>query len=190
MRSSLAAASYTHPGVAQVAASGDAGYGPAQMPATFPSVIAAGGTSLLRRADGTWSERAWSGSGSGCSEVVAKPAWQRDTGCPMRTVADVAALADPETGFAIYDTYGLGPYGGWLVVGGTSLSAPLVAGMIGLAGNSYRLDSARYIYRHRHGLRDVIKGSNGTCDGSYLCQARRGYDGPTGLGSPRGVGAL
>jgi hypothetical protein len=76
------------------------------------------------------------------------------------------------------------------VVGGTSLSAPLIAGMIGLAGNAPALDSAAYIYNHRDGLADVVGGSNGFCGGDYLCNAKVGYDAPTGLGSPRGTSAL
>ncbi len=108
----------------------------------------------------------------------------------MRTVSDVSAVADPETGLAVYDTYGLGPDNGWIVVGGTSLSAPLLAGMIARAGNAAKLDSAAFIYRHRSGLQDVVGGSNGFCGGDYLCRGLKGYDAPTGLGSPRGLSAL
>ncbi len=185
----LAADYYTHPGVAQVASSGDYGFGPASFPASSSRMIAAGGTSLWL-SKGVWSESAWWGSGSGCSAWIDKPAWQVDTHCPMRTVADVSAVADPDTGFAVYDTFGLGPYAGWIEVGGTSVSAPLIAGMIGLAGNAEQLSSARYIYRHRTGLADIVGGSNGYCGGDYLCRAKAGYDAPTGLGSPRGTSAL
>ncbi len=131
----LAANYYTHPGVAQVASSGDFGFGPAQFPASWTQMIAVGGTRLKSK-NGIWHETAWWGAGSGCSAWIDKPAWQQDTHCPMRTVADVSAVADPDTGFAVYDTYGLGRDNGWIVVGGTSLSAPLIAGMIGLAGNA------------------------------------------------------
>jgi subtilisin family serine protease len=102
----------------------------------------------------------------------------------------VSAVADPDTGFAVYDTYGLGQDNGWIVVGGTSLSTPLIAGMIGLAGNARDLTTARFIYKHRSGLADVVGGSNGYCGGDYLCQGKVGYDAPTGLGSPRGTSAL
>jgi subtilase family serine protease len=105
-------------------------------------------------------------------------------------VADVSAVADPRTGLAVYDTFGLGRDNGWIVVGGTSLSSPLIAGMIGLAGNGAALGSSRYIYRHRDGLADVVGGSNGFCGHDYLCTGKVGYDGPTGLGSPRGTSAL
>jgi subtilase family serine protease len=185
----LGATYYTHPGVAQVAASGDFGFGPAQFPASWSTVIGAGGTRLTK-SKGVWHETAWWGAGSGCSAWIDKPRWQHDTHCPMRTVADLSAVADPDTGFAVYDTFGLGSHNGWIQVGGTSLSAPLIAGMIGLAGNAEQLDSGAYIYAHRSGLADVVGGSNGYCGGDYLCKAKTGYDAPTGWGSPRGTSAL
>ena len=79
---------------------------------------------------------------------------------------------------------------GWVVVGGTSLAAPLIAGMIGLAGNAPLLSNAHYLYTHAGALRDVVGGSNGFCGGDYLCTGVVGYDGPTGLGTPRGLGGL
>jgi subtilase family serine protease len=181
---------YTHPGVAQVAASGDFGFGPASFPAVWGNVIAAGGTTLRETSPGVWHEKAWGGAGSGCSAWVPKPTWQHDTHCLMQTVADLSAVADPRTGFAVYDTFGLGPDNGWIQVGGTSLSTPLIAGMIGLAGNADQLSDPSYIYAHQSGLQDVVGGSNGFCGGDYLCTGKKGYDAPTGLGSPRGVSAL
>jgi hypothetical protein len=186
----MGASYYTHPGVAQVAASGDFGFGAAQFPAVWTNVIAAGGTILRQPTPGTWHERAWGGAGSGCSAWVSKPAWQLDTHCRMQTVADLSAVADPRTGFAVYDTFGLGPDNGWIQVGGTSLSSPLIAGMIGLAGNADQLSDPSYIYAHQSGLKDVVGGSNGFCGGDYLCNGVKGYDAPTGLGSPRGLSAL
>lgn len=188
-----AAKYYNHPGVAMVVASGDSGFGPADFPADATRSIAVGGTNVTQTATG-WAHTAWSGASSGCSAWVAKPAWQKDAHCLMRTVADVSALADPATGLAVYDTYQLpatfGVPNGWVVVGGTSLAAPLISGMIGLAGNAAQLDTAQFIYTHTGNLRDVRSGSNGFCGGDYLCNAVKGYDGPTGNGSPRGLGAL
>ena len=180
---------YTHPGVAQVVSSGDFGFGPAEFPASWDSTIAVGGTSLSKTTAG-WDENAWWGSGSGCSAWFDKPGWQHDAHCPMRTVADLSAFADPNPGFAVYDTFGLGSHAGWIRVGGTSVSAPLIAGMVGLAGNASSLGSAKYVYQHRGGLADVVGGSNGYCGGDYLCRGKVGYDAPTGWGSPRGVSAL
>ncbi|MGH3376249.1 MAG: hypothetical protein ACRDP6_16055, partial [Actinoallomurus sp.] len=134
------------------------------------------------------SETAWSGAGSGCSAGVVKPPWQKDAGCPRRTIADVSAVADPRTGVAVYDTYG---FGGWQVVGGTSASAPIIAGAYALAG---ALPSGGYAaavpYAHPGELNDIVRGSTGTCSPAYLCTAGPGYDGPTGLGTPNGVNAF
>ena len=192
-----------HPGVAITASSGDRGYG-VTWPAASRFVTAVGGTTLRRAANARgWTETAWRGAGSGCSRLEAKPAWQHDRGCAHRTVADISAVADPSTGLAAYDTFnscllaflcdaairsgtakGLD---GWAKIGGTSLSAPIVAAAYALAGNRR---TASYAYRHPGALYDVTSGANGSCGGSYLCTAKQGYDGPTGLGTPHGLGAL
>ena len=179
---------FDHPGVAITAASGDSGYG-VLFPAASPHVIAVGGTSLIRGTSPRgWSETAWSGAGSGCSTRAAKPVWQKDAGCPRRTISDVSAVADPRTGVAVYDTYGLG---GWQVVGGTSASAPIIAGAYALAGSlPPDGDAAALPYAHPQRLNDVVQGSTGTCSPAYLCTAGPGYDGPTGLGTPNGVDAF
>jgi hypothetical protein len=179
---------YNHPGVPITVSSGDFGFTAAQFPAVFPTVVAVGGTTLRRTSTGRgWTESAWSGAGSGCSAWIAKPSWQHDDHCQMRTTADVSAVADPETGLAVYDTYGLGPDNGWLVVGGTSASAPFVAGVIALGPNPGRYATAQRFYNRPTSLRDVVGGSNGFCGGDYLCTGRPGYDGPTGLGTPKGL---
>ncbi|WP_329242666.1 putative Ig domain-containing protein [Actinoallomurus sp. NBC_01490] len=179
---------FNHPGVAITVSSGDDGYG-VEYPAASRYVTAVGGTSLSRASNTRgWSETAWSGAGSGCSAYDTKPTWQTDTGCSKRTVADVSAVADPNTGLAVYDTYGVG---GWVVVGGTSASAPIIAGVYALAGapaaGSY---PSSFPYAHTGALNDVTSGSNGSCSPSYLCRAAAGYDGPTGLGTPNGVTAF
>jgi hypothetical protein len=178
---------FDHPGVAITAASGDGGYG-VLFPATSPRVTAVGGTSLLRAANARgWNETAWSGAGSGCSMHAVKPAWQKDTGCPRRTVADVSAVADPRTGVAVYDTFG---FGGWQVVGGTSASAPIIAGAYALAGSPPAGYAAAVPYARPAKLNDIVQGSTGMCTPAYLCTAGPGYDGPTGLGTPNGVAAF
>ena len=183
---------YSHAGVAILASSGDSGFQPASAPAVYSSVIAVGGTTLTRAANARgWSETAWSGSGSGCSAWFAKPAWQSDPNCPGRTVADVAADADPNTGPAVYCTEGCR---GWGVVGGTSASSPFVAGVVALGGHPGRFPDASYLYAHASGLNDVVGGNNSVsgmdCGGDYQCNAVVGYDGPTGLGTPKGLGAF
>lgn len=113
-----------------------------------------------------------------------------DTGCVGRTVADVAAVADPTTGVAVYDSTPHNNQSGWLVAGGTSVAAPLVAATYALSG-APAPDStpASFLYATPTGLSDVTTGSNGSC-GTYLCTATAGYDGPTGLGTPRGTSAF
>ncbi|MBY8881290.1 ricin-type beta-trefoil lectin domain protein [Actinacidiphila acidipaludis] len=180
-------ADYNHAGVVDVASSGDSGYG-VSFPATSQYVVAAGGTSL-RQASGTargWSETVWSGAGAGCSSWEAKPSWQHDSGCGHRTVADVSAVADPGTGVAVYDTYG---QGGWFVVGGTSVSSPIIASVYALAGAPASA-AASLLYSHASSLNDVTSGSDGSCSPAYLCTGTAGYDGPTGLGTPNGLGAF
>jgi subtilase family serine protease len=171
---------YQHPGVAITVSSGDSGYG-VQYPAASPYVTAVGGTSLTPAGNARgWSETAWTRAGSGCSSYEPKPSWQTDPGCSNRTVADVSADADPNTGVAVYDTYASG---GWLVFGGTSVASPIIASVYALAGNQSTVGYGSYPYTHTGGLNDVTSGSNGSC-GSYLCTAGPGYDGPTGLGTP------
>ena len=178
---------YNHPGVAVTASSGDSGYG-LEFPASSPHVVAVGGTSL-KRASTTrgWSETVWAGAGSGCSSTYAKPAWQRDALCSRRSVTDVSAVADPNTGVAVY-----GPTSstaaGWMVFGGTSVAAPLVAGIYGANGGAVTYGSDPY--KHLTGLFDVTSGTNGSCGGTYLCTGAVGYDGPTGLGTPNGTTAF
>src|SRR5882762_2232278 len=116
---------YNYAGIAVTASSGDSGFG-VEFPAASPHVTAVGGTSL-RTASNTrgWTETVWNGAGSGCSAVFAKPSWQTDPGCAKRSVADVSAVADPNTGVSVF-----GPTSrkasGFLVFGGTSVSAPLI----------------------------------------------------------------
>ena len=178
---------WNHPGLAVTVSSGDNGYG-VEFPASSPHVTAVGGTSLTRAANARgWNEVVWNGAGSGCSAVYAKPTWQTDSLCARRTVADVSAVADPNTGVAVY-----GPssrtVSSWMVFGGTSVAAPLVAGVYGANGGTANYGSNPY--SNLAGLFDVTSGSNGSCGGTYLCTGTTGYDGPTGLGTPNGTTAF
>ncbi|MEU1596445.1 carboxypeptidase regulatory-like domain-containing protein [Streptomyces sp. NPDC005708] len=180
---------YNHPGVAIVASAGDSGYG-VSYPAASQYVTSVGGTSLVKDSGNTrgWSESVWGGTGSGCSQYESKPAFQHDTGCANRSVADVSAVADPATGVAVYQTYG---GTGWAVYGGTSASAPVIASTYAVAGSpAPGTYPNSYPYQHPAALNDVTAGSNGGCSPEYLCTAGTGYDGPTGLGSPNGVAAF
>lgn len=185
------ASAYNKPGIAITASTGDSGYG-VQFPASDTGVIAVGGTHLVRVSGGGWAESAWSGGGSGCSTLYAKPAWQHDALCAFRMEADLAAVADPATGVAVYGPNSQGR-SSWLVFGGTSVSAPLVGGIYA-AYNIRPTNAASNIwamgYAKTSPLHDVTSGTNGTCGGTYLCTAGAGYDGPTGWGTPNGVGGL
>ena len=166
-----------------VAATGDHGYNAtAQWPAILPSVIAVGGTSLTSISPRV--ETAWSGAGSGCSKIYAKPGFQNgvNTGCSMRAQADVSADADPATGVAVYDTF---HHGGWLVFGGTSVAAAVVAAALAVESTT-GVDSPGNLYAQRSDFNEITSGSNGGC-GAPLCTAGPGWNGPTGLGTPNGV---
>lgn len=181
---------YNHPGIAITASSGDNGYG-VEYPAASQYVTAVGGTTLTRASNSRgWSETAWSGTGSGCSAYDPKPSWQTDSGCSKRTVADVSAVADPNTGVSVYDSFSYQGQSGWLVFGGTSVASPIIASVYALAGNAATVTYGSYPYSHTSSLNDVTSGSNGSCGGSYLCTAGPGYDGPTGLGTPNGSGGF
>ena len=114
--------------------------------------------------------------------MEAKPSWQTDTGCARRTVGDLSAVANPSTGFSVYDSFGTCSSGPWLVFGGTSVSSPLVASIFASIGKGNRDGS--FVWANHADFNDVTRGSNGSCSGSYLCTAKVGFDGPTGWGTP------
>ncbi len=158
---------FQHPGIPVVAGSGDAGQS-VSWPAADASVIAVGGTSLMRgtSANGrAWIEKAWSSAGFGCSAYVAKPSWQALSPCSTRGTADISAVADPSTGVSVYDTYS--GAGGWAVYGGTSVAAPIVAGGIALANDPSKITPA-LLYQHAAALNNLGPA----------------YNPQTGLGSP------
>ena len=194
----VSAGSFSFPGVAVVAATGDSGYvgaGVDNYPAALAGVTAAGGTTLTAASSGVgargFNESAWSlssgqGGGSGCDLNIAKPAYQTDSGCTGRSYADVSADANPNTGMAVYDSGN----GGWLQVGGTSMATPLIAAYYALTGVT--TSSAQWAYGASALLNDPTSGSTGNCAAAitYICNARVGYDGPTGIGSISGAVAV
>jgi hypothetical protein len=134
-----------------------------------------------------------------------------------RAVADVAADADPYTGVAVYDSTEYEGSRGWATIGGTSVSSPVVASVFALAGGAHGVAyPASTLYENdasgAAALHDVTAGSNGecrkrvneetgeakctaeeearSCAGQAICLARSGYDGPSGVGSPNGIGAF
>ena len=186
-------AAYNHPGIPVTVSAGDSGYnnggvGAPNWPATSPNVIAVGGTSLKKAANlRGWSEKVWAGSGSGCSLYESKPSWQTDSGCFKRTDNDVAAVASQETPVSVYNSFYAG---GWANVAGTSVSAPIVAGIEALSESGIRSSGAEVFWKSHDKARlfDVTEGQNAlSCtEVQYLCHAEIGYDGPTGGGTPNG----
>ena len=181
---------YSHKSVPVVVAAGE-GATTAEFPASAPDVVAVGGTSLAQYSangerDGY--ETAWGGTDSGCSKYEPKPAWQHDKGCANRSVADIAAVANPDTGVWIYDTQGAS---GSMIAGGTSVAAAIVASLFALAGDTYTASTypVSYLYQNRRALYSVTSGASQGCV-SYLCDAAHsqiGYNGLTGLGTPGGT---
>src|SRR5258708_30254594 len=108
----------------------------------------------------------------------------------MRTQNGIAAVANPATGVRVFDSF---HFPGMIVVGGTSVSTPIVTAIYALAGRPKASTyPAGYPYLRRGHLFDVTTGINGTCAASrrYLCHGEPGYDGPTGLGTPNGIQAF
>ncbi|WP_052639905.1 S53 family peptidase [Zavarzinella formosa] len=175
-----------HTPVSFVAAAGDDGAADgAEWPASSPNVLAVGGTKLTLDSSGNYStETGWSGSGGGYSEYLADP---RSTSSPVgRGVPDVAYDADPNSGFAVYDSVADSTgRAGWMVVGGTSAGSPQWAGLLALV-NQQRADNGLAaisnvtdaIYKlPSTDFHDITTGYNGYSAGP-------GYDHVTGLGSP------
>lgn len=226
-------------------------------PASYNTVIGVGGTSLYlnptgsRASETVWNENgpgdvwgfnlhaAIGAAGSGCSKLYAPKPWQKQVagystlgcGASKRNGVDIAALADPFTGYDVCQGFGNTGSTCWETFGGTSLASPLVAAMWGLAGGPGGVSyPALSLYGHyksdrTHPLYDVTVGGTGLCDtlspvacfgtqnpnaalgaglvdcawgasGSavlanrYQCYAKPGYDGVSGVGTPKGVRAF
>ena len=206
-------------GVVITAAAGDNGGGgkygggPIQ-PCTYSYVICVGGTHLVRdHSKRGWNETVWNdwtydkcdgpcgATGSACSTVIAKPAWQTDQGCKMRSAADVSATASLRAPVIVYNSeLGCSPPSDcfWLF-GGTSASTQIIVGTFALAENAANQMGGSYLWKHHAGhLNDVTVGNNldqalgVICASSvtYICTARIGFDGPTGWGTPEGIDAF
>lgn len=168
---------YTHNNVAVTVSSGDSGPS-VDFPAVCPHVVAVGGTTL--NSDGSetaWNTSSTEGAGGGCSTLIAKPSWETssETACLKRAVADVSAVADPNTGLYVYDSY---QQKGWLEVGGTSASSPIIAGVYALAGNaSSTTDPASLPWNNQ----------SNKCLFAVPSSSSTAYAFQTGLGTPNGI---
>jgi subtilase family serine protease len=184
---------FNHPGKFITVAAGDSDTG-AGYPTTSAYVTAVGGTTLVKSSTTRgWTETVWDtssseGTGSGCSAYIAQPSFQTTTltTCAKRAESDISAVADPNTGVAVYDTYGGSSAGaaGWEVYGGTSAATPIVAALFAYLGKATTATNA-YSYSNTSEFYDVTSGSNGTCKtDTKICKAGTGWDGPTGNGTP------
>jgi subtilase family serine protease len=172
--------------------------GVAEVPSALSTVVAVGGTSLYLNSDATRAdEQVWNSngphdyygwslssnlgaSGGGCSQLFNGAGWQThlsgypSLGCgsSLRSGTDIAAVADPFTGYDVYRSYGVTAH--WYTYGGTSLAAPVVAALWALGGGPhgykypalslyghYKSDTTRPFY-------DVTVGGNGACGTSTL----------------------
>jgi kumamolisin len=201
-------------GVTMYAASGDWGafschvFDPTEhrettfWPSCTDNVVSVGGTFLETRDDGTYlRETGWQdylttgGTGGGFSPVDPMPAWQQGPGVQndrsngTRQCPDVAAVADPDTGYIIYVTDAETGQGSWTTVGGTSAAAPLWAGIQALmqqAAAAQGIDrfgfmAPRY-YRIAQDAPDAFH--DVTRGGNLVDDAVAGWDFATGVGSP------
>ena len=180
-----AAMAATEAGMVVFAAAGDkdssdGGGSPADvdLPAGCPSVVGCGGTRKTRGTETVWNDRpgdpAGDGTGGGFSRLFPMQDWQ--AGAPMgpgRLVPDVAAVADPETGYEVVVR------GDRTVVGGTSAVAPLYAGLFAAFGRKLGFVTSR-LWSNHLAFTDITAGDNG-----YF-RARVGPDACTGLGVPIG----
>jgi subtilase family serine protease len=197
-------ADFNKPGVAITVSTGDSGFNGGthqSWPSDLPTVVAVGGTTLR----GAGSETAWDGGGSGCETAFAAATGQPSavtTLCKShRAAADVSADADPNTGLAVYDTYAPSTHepDDWTVVGGTSASAPFIGGLFARAGNLTSVNGPNTLYAAAAtNFNDIKSGNNEEFDScsnyagvsTKVCNAGTGWDGPTGIGSPHGLGAF
>ncbi|PWI15771.1 peptidase S8 [Streptomyces sp. Act143] len=194
----------THKGIAITAATGDEGFngGIHQLwPSNLPSVVAVGGVTLSPTDPAT----AWWSAGSGCetrfTAATGQPAPAAAACGGHRAAADVSADADPASGLAVYDTYApsSGEPNDWTIVGGTSASAPYIAGLYARAGHLASVQGPNTLYKARSSdFTDITSGNNETYHAcaaypgvsTSLCTAGPGWDGPTGIGVPHGLGAF
>jgi subtilase family serine protease len=176
---------FAQPNVVFFASTGDTG-GQHSWPALSPKVVAVGGTSL-RGSGSSWTESVWSGSGGGLSSYFSRPAYQNAVQAIVgakRGSPDISAVADPNTGCAVYAPTS-STSSAWMVFGGTSLSCPIVAGIYNLSGQTSASSGAELtrIYGNLGSLsfRDVTTGTSGAN------ASKVGYDLTTGVGTPLGV---
>ncbi|MGH3626241.1 MAG: S8 family serine peptidase [Sciscionella sp.] len=183
-------------------------------PQALPTVTSVGGTTLVKQGH-RYAQGSWAQAGSGCTPGVTPPEGQPSSVSRLchgaRASTDVSAVAE---NIAMYDSYRPVDHAqaGWLVMAGTSASSPQIAGMYAAAGQLRDVHGPNTLYRAPpFAFSDITSGSNlippfsgtdGHCSAAWeqkllhkpltrfddrMCQAQRGWDGPTGMGVPRGL---
>lgn len=179
---------FVQSGVVFFASAGDSGATP-QYPSVSPNVVSAGGTAILRnQQSGAYAkEVCWSGSGGGPSQYEPIPSYQSVISSIVGThrgTPDIAAVASPSSGVAVYNTTSCG---GWCIVGGTSVASPVLAGITNGAGGFAASTNAELtkVYgeygnptQYKKLFHDITSGNNGH-------PAKKGWDYCTGVGTPK-----
>jgi subtilase family serine protease len=184
---------FTASGIVYLAAGGDSSDA-VEYPSASHNVISCGGTSVNRSASGTFiSETGWSDTGCGISAYESRPTYQNVISKIVGThrgVNDICFNANPNTGVYVCDTTPLWGEEGWWILGGTSVAAPSLAGVLNLAassGSGFAVNTTAEqtrIYNNLGNASDFRDISSGT-DGIYKCTV--GWDFVTGVGSPIGL---
>jgi subtilase family serine protease len=179
---------FTKSGVVYFAAAGDSAG--AIWPSTSPNVVSAGGTTNSRDASGNLqAQLAWSSTGGGPSKYESRPPYQSVISQIVgskRGTPDVAADADPNTGVWVYNVPSCN---GWCIVGGTSVAAPVWAGIINAAGRFAKSSQAELstIYGNLGNAANFTDIAQGSCGPNQGYLARPGWDFCTGAGSAFGT---
>jgi kumamolisin len=172
-----------------------------QYPSVSPNVVAVGGTTIARSPSTLDFEKemTWEDGGGGFSESEARPAFQGSISrlTSRRGIPDIAAVANPRTGVWVYDSFDnnySGSLDAWNILGGTSVAAPLSAGIVNHAG-AFSTSSAAELAKiyaatanatsYAADYRDITYGTCGFYDGWF---AQKGWDPCTGFGAPTGQG--
>jgi len=165
------------------------------IPAALNDVVAVGGTTILRDAKYNYlSQESWTDTGGGSSAYILTPKFQKPVAKLVGTyrgTPDISLVADPSSGVWMYDTT---PYGGevldWLIVGGTSVSSPALAGILNSAGSFAKstANELTTVYKDFTNTADWTDITTGTCGNNGGSKAVAGWDFCTGVGVPNGFG--
>jgi subtilase family serine protease len=183
---------FNTPGVVYLASAGDSsGIG---IPAALSDVIAVGGTTINRDAKYNYeNQSAWSATGGGSSAYIPTPKFQAPVSKlvgKFRGTPDISLVANPNTGVWMYDTT---PYGGavydWLVIGGTSVSSPALAGILNNAGSFAKTTATelKKVYNGFTNTKNWTDITSGSCGNNGGANAVAGWDFCTGVGVPQGL---